>query len=289
MGKHIREYSYHNCLKTVSIRQFWTAGNIVSIFPDKILLKIIREVFAENLDFTDFSLHFSDYFLLWYDRSTQLWASILGNKVTVIVWKLFPFVNFGRRVIQSRFSLEKILLKNNPRSFCWKPWFYWLFASLLGLFFSLDNAPLPGAGDGAQARYPCAPTPFRLPSVPVCHTLSMKNAPAGFGRSEVDVLKLFDGWWWKNGGCCGRLNTSTIHNGRTANHDNCWDMFAPRSWNILRVASSIFSGAALLLLLSFSAISEMLLCNKDSMVVHHFNFSADYKIIRRKNSLWGQK
>ena len=62
MGKHIREYSYHNCLKTVSIRQFWTAGNIVSIFPDKILLKIIREVFAENLNFTDFSLHFSDYF-----------------------------------------------------------------------------------------------------------------------------------------------------------------------------------------------------------------------------------
>ena len=62
MGKHIREYSYHNCLKTVSIRQFWTAGNIVSIFPDKILLKIIREVFAENLDFKDFSLHFSDYF-----------------------------------------------------------------------------------------------------------------------------------------------------------------------------------------------------------------------------------
>jgi hypothetical protein len=61
-------------------------------------------------------------------------------------------------------------------------------------------------------------------------------------------------------------------------------MFAPRSWNILRVANSIFSGAALLLLLSFSAISEMLLCNKDSMVAHHFNFSADYKIIRRKNS-----
>ena len=66
-------------------------------------------------------------------------------------------------------------------------------SDFLGLLISSDNAPLPGAGDGAQARYPCAPTPFRLPSVPVCHTLSMKNAPAGFGRSEVDVLKLFDG------------------------------------------------------------------------------------------------
>ena len=37
---------------------------------------------------------------------------------------------------------------------------------------------------GAQTRYPCARPSFRLPSVPVCHTLSMKN-----------------------GGCCGRLNT----------------------------------------------------------------------------------
>ena len=46
---------------------------------------------------------------------------------------------------------------------------------------------------GAQARYPCAPPPFRLPSAPVRHTLSMKNAPAGFGRSEVDVWKFFDG------------------------------------------------------------------------------------------------
>jgi hypothetical protein len=44
---------------------------------------------------------------------------------------------------------------------------------------------------GAQARYPCAPASFRLPSALVCHTLSMKNAPAG--RSKADVLKLFDG------------------------------------------------------------------------------------------------
>ena len=35
--------------------------------------------------------------------------------------------------------------------------------------------------------------PFRLPSASVRHTLSMKNAPAGFGRNEVDDLKFFDG------------------------------------------------------------------------------------------------
>ena len=53
---------------------------------------------------------------------------------------------------------------------------------------------------GAQARYPCAPPPFRLPSAPpsfagwaVLAAVSIKNTPAGFGRSEVDVLKFFDG------------------------------------------------------------------------------------------------
>ena len=57
-----------------------------------------------------------------------------------------------------------------------------------------------GAGDGAQARYPCAPPPFRLPSaLPSCAVwvglvaVAMKNAPAGFDGSKVDVLKSFDG------------------------------------------------------------------------------------------------
>ena len=42
----------------------------------------------------------------------------------------------------------------------------------------------------------------------------MKNAPADFGRSEVDTLKFFDAWW-KNGGCCGRIDTS-----KTSGTDN---------------------------------------------------------------------
>lgn len=36
----------------------------------------------------------------------------------------------------------------------------------------------------------------------------MKTAPADFGRSEVDFLKFFDGWWWKNGTQCGKLDTN---------------------------------------------------------------------------------
>ena len=78
-----------------------------------------------------------------------------------------------------------------------------------------------------------------------------------------------------------------IHHGRIVNHDNCRGLSAPRPWNILQVANSIFSGAALLLLLSFSAISKILLCNKDSMAAYHFDFSSDYKIDRNKLPLMG--
>ena len=58
-------------------------------------------------------------------------------------------------------------------------------SDFLGLLIYSDNAPLPGAGDGAQARYPCAPSPFRLPSAPVRHTISMKNAPANLAGARL--------------------------------------------------------------------------------------------------------
>jgi len=153
---------------------------------------------------------------------------------------------------------------------------------------------MPGRGNTSpsrlrsKARYPCAIPSSAPPSggaAPFC-----EKRPCWFGQGR--------GWCFENclidnGGnmfsWCDKLNTSTIHNGRTANHDNRWDMFATCSWNILRVANSIFSGAALLLLLSFSTISEVLFCNKDSMAAHYFDFYTDYKIVRRKNSLWGQK
>lgn len=73
-------------------------------------------------------------------------------------------------------------------------------SDFLGLLIYSDNAPLPGAGDGAQARYPCASPSFRLPSAPpscarwaALMAVSIKNTPAGFGRSEVDVLKWLGG------------------------------------------------------------------------------------------------
>ena len=72
-------------------------------------------------------------------------------------------------------------------------------ADLLGLFHFLfqreippvERFPLGGqlgilsARVGAQARYPCAPTPFWLPSAPVRHTLSTKNAPAGWQERKL--------------------------------------------------------------------------------------------------------
>lgn len=46
----------------------------------------LSEEIAQNPDgIKVFIPNSSDYFLLWYDRSTQLWASIMENKVTVIV------------------------------------------------------------------------------------------------------------------------------------------------------------------------------------------------------------
>ena len=58
-------------------------------------------------------------------------------------------------------------------------------SDFLGLLIYSDNAPLPGAGDGAQARYPCAPPPFRLPFAlfpcagwAALTVVTMKNAPA---------------------------------------------------------------------------------------------------------------
>lgn len=51
-----------------------------------------------------------------------------------------------------------------------------------------------------QVRHPLRPAPFRLPSAPSSRAgwtalaaVATKNAPAGFGRSEADVLKFFDG------------------------------------------------------------------------------------------------
>ena len=58
-------------------------------------------------------------------------------------------------------------------------------SDFLGLLIYSDNSPLPGAGDGAQARYPCAPSPFRLLSAPVRHTISMKNAPANLAGARL--------------------------------------------------------------------------------------------------------
>ena len=70
----------------------------------------------------------------------------------------------------------------------------------LSRFRSPRSVRMPRFSTGAQARYPCAPPPFRLPSAPpsfagwaVLAAVSIKNTPAGFGRSEVDVLKFFDG------------------------------------------------------------------------------------------------
>ena len=89
----------------------------------------------------------------------------------------------------------------------------WAFPSRRSAWHTPLSMPLPAGladhhkrkGRGASPL-PLRRTPFRLPSAPVRHTLSMKNAPAGFGRSEVTALKFLDGWWWKNCGCCGRLN-----------------------------------------------------------------------------------
>jgi len=60
------------------------------------------------------------------------------------------------------------------------------------------NSTPPGLAP--QARYPCASSPFRLLSAPlscagwaVLTAVATKNAPANFDRSEVDILKFFDG------------------------------------------------------------------------------------------------
>jgi len=34
------------------------------------------------------------------------------------------------------------------------------------------------------------------------------RVPAGFGRRGIDVLKFFDNGWWKNSGCCDRIDTN---------------------------------------------------------------------------------
>jgi len=71
--------------------------------------------------------------------------------------------------------------------------------------FILEEIPAFPEGRGGHL------CPYDRPSegiLPFTAILSTKNAPAGFGRSEVDVLKFFSGWWWKNSGCCDRIDTS---------------------------------------------------------------------------------
>ena len=69
----------------------------------------------------------------------------------------------------------------------------------LSRFRSPRSVRMPRFSIGAQARYPCALPSFWLPSAPVRHTLSMKNAPADFrqehknktfGLSELRCLQI---------------------------------------------------------------------------------------------------
>ncbi len=70
----------------------------------------------------------------------------------------------------------------------------------LSRFRSPRSVQMPRFSIGAQACYPCAAPPFRLPSAPsscavwaALAAVAIKTLLPIFGRSEVDVLELFDG------------------------------------------------------------------------------------------------
>ena len=97
-----------------------------------------------------------------------------------------------------------------------------------------------------------APVPAPVYAVSSCAgwvvlaAVATENAPADFGRSEVDVLKFFDGRWWKNCGCCGRLNGNNVEGTTTMEEKyNLYEIFPLDAMHDQKITRSELSSGTL--------------------------------------------